>query len=193
MNKVVADSAEVCKTTTKNVNKLIVESTTFMENFQTTFNNNTSSANKATKDLGSLFKSKRTQLQAILTGLKTYLETFQATISCQISQLKDELVKESTIKDSLKLNSEEVKVLSAKLEILKNQVKDLLSEKAVMRSCIADVTYCREFRNLVYFRNNGEGASTKVDPKPAVKKFVKPVTPVPPVVKKEPKLKEIVQ
>ncbi|CAH1428346.1 unnamed protein product [Lactuca virosa] len=105
-----------------------------MENFQTTFNSNTTLANEALKSLGSLFKIKKTKLQEICTGLKTDHETFQATISSQISQLKDELIKESTIKDSLALKSEEAKVLSIKLEASEKQVNDLLSERAVMRS-----------------------------------------------------------
>ncbi|CAI9269369.1 unnamed protein product [Lactuca saligna] len=44
-NMVVDDSAEVCKLMTEKVNKLITETISFMENFQTTFNNNTKNAN----------------------------------------------------------------------------------------------------------------------------------------------------
>ncbi|CAH1444057.1 unnamed protein product [Lactuca virosa] len=111
-----------------------------MENFQTTYNSNTTSANEALKSLGSLFTTERTKLQDIQTGLKSDHESFQVTISSQLSQLKDELVKESTLKDSLALKTEEAKLLSTKLEALEKQVKDLLSERAVMRSCITDVT-----------------------------------------------------
>ncbi|CAH1417316.1 unnamed protein product [Lactuca virosa] len=111
-----------------------------MENFQTTFNTNTTSTNEALKSLGSLFKTEKTKLQEIRTGLQTDHESFQATISSQITQLKDELVKESNLKDSLALKSEEAKVLSTKLEASEKQVNDLLSERAVMRSCITDVT-----------------------------------------------------
>ncbi|CAH1427057.1 unnamed protein product [Lactuca virosa] len=85
-----------------------------MENFHTTFNTNTTSANEALKSLGSLFKTEKTKLQEIRIGLKTDNESFQAAISSQLSQLKDELVKESTLKDSLALKSEEAKVLSTK-------------------------------------------------------------------------------
>ncbi|CAH1431811.1 unnamed protein product [Lactuca virosa] len=81
-----------------------------MDNFQTTFNSNTTSANEALKSLGSFFKTEKTKLQEIRTGLKTDHETFQATLSSQISQLKDELIKESNIKDSLALKSEEAKI-----------------------------------------------------------------------------------
>ncbi|CAH1454223.1 unnamed protein product [Lactuca virosa] len=111
-----------------------------MENFQTNFNSNTTSSNEALKSLGSLFKTEKTKLQEFRNGLKTDHESFQATISSQLSQLKDELVKESTLKDSLALKSKEAKVLSTKLEASEKQVHDLLSERAVMRSCITDVT-----------------------------------------------------
>ncbi|CAH1428275.1 unnamed protein product [Lactuca virosa] len=92
-----------------------------MENFQTTFNSNTASANEALKSVGSLFKTEKTKLQEICTGLKTVHESFQATISSQISQLKDELIKEINLKDSLALKSEETKVLSTKLEASEKQ------------------------------------------------------------------------
>ncbi|CAH1440022.1 unnamed protein product [Lactuca virosa] len=111
-----------------------------MENFQTTFNSNTTSANEALKSLGSFFKTEETKLQEIRTGLKTDHESFQATLPSQVSQLKDELLKETNLKDSLTLKSEEAKVLSTKLEALEQQVNDLLSETEDMRSCITDVT-----------------------------------------------------
>lgn len=41
--------------------------------------------------------------------------------------------------DALAIKTEKVKVLDLKLQHAKKQVKDLLSEKAVMRSCISDV------------------------------------------------------
>ncbi|CAH1449006.1 unnamed protein product [Lactuca virosa] len=111
-----------------------------MENFQTTYNSNTTSANEALKSLGSLFTTERTKLQEIRTGLKTDHNSFQTTILSQLSQLKDELVKESTLKDSLALKTKEAKLLSTKIEASEKQVNDLLSERAVMRSCITDVT-----------------------------------------------------
>ncbi|CAH1445322.1 unnamed protein product [Lactuca virosa] len=94
-----------------------------MENFQTTFNSNHTTTNEALKSLGSLFKYEKAKLQEIRTGLKTDHETFQTTISSQISKLQDELTKESNIKDSLALKTEEVKVLSAKLEASEKQLR----------------------------------------------------------------------
>ncbi|CAI9264061.1 unnamed protein product [Lactuca saligna] len=101
MNKGVADSAEVCKTTTKKFDKPITDTTTIMENFQTTFNSNTPTTNEALKSLGSLFKYEKTKLQEIHTGLKTDHEAFQTSISSQISKLQDESAKESDITHSL--------------------------------------------------------------------------------------------
>ncbi|CAH1451105.1 unnamed protein product [Lactuca virosa] len=92
-----------------------------MENFQTTYNSNTTSANEALKSLGSLFKTEKTKLQELQTGLKSDHESFQATMSSQLSQLKDELVKESTLKDSLALKTEEAKMLGTKLKASEKQ------------------------------------------------------------------------
>ncbi|CAH1440254.1 unnamed protein product [Lactuca virosa] len=103
-----------------------------MENFQTTFNSNTTAANEALKSLGSLVKTEKKELQEIRTGLKTDHEAFQTSISSQISKLQDELAKESTLKDSLSLKMEEVKMLTVKLDTSEKQVNDLLSKRAVM-------------------------------------------------------------
>nr|KAJ0211851.1 hypothetical protein LSAT_V11C400204640 [Lactuca sativa] len=140
INKVVADSAEVCKTTTEKVDTLISDTSAFMENIQTTFNSNTTAANEALKGLGSLFKSEKTKLHEICTGLNTDHETFQASISSHISKLQDELERQSSIKDSLSLKTEEENLLSTKLKASEKQINDLLSERAVMRSYIIDVT-----------------------------------------------------
>ncbi|CAH1449354.1 unnamed protein product [Lactuca virosa] len=113
-----------------------------MEKFQTTYNSNTTSANEALKSLGSLFTTKRTKPLEIRAGLKTDHDSFQTSISSQLSQLKDELVKEGTLKDSLAFKTEEAKVLSTKLEASEKQVHDLLSERAVMQSCILMLLAC---------------------------------------------------
>ncbi|CAI9272177.1 unnamed protein product [Lactuca saligna] len=47
MNVAVSEFVDVCKSTTEKFDKLIVETTTFMENYRTTYNNNITSANKA--------------------------------------------------------------------------------------------------------------------------------------------------
>ncbi|CAH1453178.1 unnamed protein product [Lactuca virosa] len=94
-------------------------------------------SNKAVVDSA---ETEKTKLQELRTGLKSDHESFQATLSSQISQLKDELVKESTLKDSLTLKTEEAELLSTKLEASEKQVNDLLSERVVMRSSITDVT-----------------------------------------------------
>ncbi|CAI9303781.1 unnamed protein product [Lactuca saligna] len=75
-NKVVANSAEVCKITTEKVNKLISETTTFIENFQTIFNSNTTKTNESLLSIGSLFKTEKAKFQDIHIGLKTDHEAF---------------------------------------------------------------------------------------------------------------------
>ncbi|CAI9281669.1 unnamed protein product [Lactuca saligna] len=129
MNKVVADSAEVCKTTTEKVDKLIADSTTFMENFQTIFNSNTTTENEDLKSLGSLFKIEKTKLQEICSGLKNVHEAFQTSISSQIVKLQQEHAKENDLKESLAIKTEEVKELSAKLNTSEKQIKALIRNK----------------------------------------------------------------
>ncbi|CAI9298309.1 unnamed protein product [Lactuca saligna] len=69
VNKAVSDSADVCKSTTEKVDKLISETTTFMENYRTTYNNNTASTNEALQNLGAMFKTEKKNMEKIHTGL----------------------------------------------------------------------------------------------------------------------------
>ncbi|CAH1422426.1 unnamed protein product [Lactuca virosa] len=138
-----------------------------MENFQTNFNSNTTSANEALKSLGSLFKTEKTKLQEIRTGLKTDHESFQATISSQFSQLKDKLVKESTLKDSLALKSEEAKVLSTNLDASEKQLRitgrrdrdgrtyNLPTASEVSALIVGDICDSVENRDIVFQTNSG--------------------------------------
>ncbi|CAI9274444.1 unnamed protein product [Lactuca saligna] len=54
-------------------------------------------------------------------------------------KLQNDLAMKSKVMDALTMKTEKIKVLSLKLENAEKKVKDQLSEKAVMRSCISDV------------------------------------------------------
>lgn len=58
-NKVVTDYAVVCKTMTEKIDKLVSDTTAFMEEYQSTYNNNTVSANATLQNLGSMFKAEK--------------------------------------------------------------------------------------------------------------------------------------
>ncbi|CAH1438844.1 unnamed protein product [Lactuca virosa] len=92
-----------------------------MEKFQTTYNPNTTTTNEAMKSLGNLFKNEKTKLQEIHTGLKTDHEAFQTSVSSQISKLQEELEKESALKETLAIKTEEVKELGVKLNTSENR------------------------------------------------------------------------
>ncbi|CAI9293790.1 unnamed protein product [Lactuca saligna] len=136
MTKAIVDSAEVCKITTEKVDKLIFETTTFMENFRTTFDSNSTKANESLQSLGSLFKTKK----GIRMGLKSDHEAFQIAISSQLTKIQAELAMESKIMDSFPLKTERVKVLTINLEHVEKQVNDMIIERAVMKICISDIT-----------------------------------------------------
>ncbi|CAI9270017.1 unnamed protein product [Lactuca saligna] len=59
INVSVSKSADVCKSTTKKVDKLIAETTNFMENYITTYNNNTTSVSEAFQNLAAMFKTEK--------------------------------------------------------------------------------------------------------------------------------------
>ncbi|CAI9261136.1 unnamed protein product [Lactuca saligna] len=140
MNKAVSESTEVCKSTTEKVDKLISGTTTFMENYQTTYNNNTAFVNEALQNLGAMFITKKKNLEKIHTGLQQDHASFQTSLTLQITMLQDDLAMESKIMNGLARNTKKVKVLAFKLQHFEKKVKDLLSERVVVRSCISNVT-----------------------------------------------------
>ncbi|CAI9266615.1 unnamed protein product [Lactuca saligna] len=134
MNKVVDASATICNKMTKKGNKLISDATSFMNNFQTSFESNTTKPNESIANLGSSLKAEREKLQGIRTGITTDHEEFKYSISSQVSKHQDDLAMESKIIDSLAIKNEKVKVLTVELEQAEKQVQDLITEKAVMKS-----------------------------------------------------------
>ncbi|CAI9294329.1 unnamed protein product [Lactuca saligna] len=141
-------------------------------------NNMTEKANEVISSLGSTLKREKAKLQEVRTGLPTDHVEFNSSISSKISKLQDDSAMERKIMDSLSLKIEKVKVLTVKLRNAEKQVIDLLSEKATMKSCIADVNgmTIRCSRIWFYSKRRGEGVtqSKKEDPKLLVKATVNP-------------------
>ncbi|CAH1415841.1 unnamed protein product [Lactuca virosa] len=106
MNKAVSDSAKVCKTTTEKVDKIISQTIEFIEDYKSTYNTNTASANQALKNLGSMFKSEKANLQDLRKSLQKDHDTCQTSISSQITKLQDDLVMESKIMHALAMMTE---------------------------------------------------------------------------------------
>ncbi|CAI9270545.1 unnamed protein product [Lactuca saligna] len=139
MNKAVTASAIVCKTAAEKVDKLIFDTTVFNEAYQTTYNNNTIFVNASLQNLGTIFKAEKDNWQNLYTGLQNEHELFQTSITLQITKHQSDLAMESKVMDALTRKTEMVKVMDLKLENAKKKVKDLLSEKVIMKSCISNV------------------------------------------------------
>nr|KAJ0188191.1 hypothetical protein LSAT_V11C900483250 [Lactuca sativa] len=113
LSKVVSDFTDASKSMTEKVDKLIADTIEFMEDYKNTYNANTMTANKAIKN---------------------------SSIAVKITKLQEDLAAENKITDALAIKEEKCKVLGNKLHYTTKQIDDLLAEKAVMRSCISDVT-----------------------------------------------------
>ncbi|CAI9278951.1 unnamed protein product [Lactuca saligna] len=94
INNVVNASTSICNETTEKVDKLSYDATTFMNNFQYSFETNIARANEEIANLGSSLKE-RTKLQEVGTGIITDHEEFKSSISSQISKLHDYIAMES--------------------------------------------------------------------------------------------------
>ncbi|CAI9291502.1 unnamed protein product [Lactuca saligna] len=68
-----------------------------MENFRTTYNNNTTSANEALQNLGAMFKNEKLNLEKVCTGLQQDHASFQTSLTSQITKLHDNLAMESAV------------------------------------------------------------------------------------------------
>lgn len=115
-----------------------------MEKIQSSFVSNTEKANEFISCLGSTLKTQKVKLQEVRTALQTDHDELNSSISSKITKLQEDLAIESKIKDALAVKTKKVKVLTIKLENVEKRVNDLLSEKEVMKSYIADV--CNTFR-----------------------------------------------
>ncbi|CAI9275000.1 unnamed protein product [Lactuca saligna] len=89
MTKEVSDSADVCKSTTEKVDKLIANTIEFMEDYKTTYNSNTITANKAIQNVWGMFKAKRTNYDELCKGFQYDNKAFQSPIDVKISKLQE--------------------------------------------------------------------------------------------------------
>ena len=106
MSKAVSDSADVCKTTTGKVDKLITETIEFMNDYKTTYNSNTASANHAIQNVGVLLKTEKANFVQLLKDFKTDQEAFHSSILEKITKLQEDLAMERKIMDALALKEE---------------------------------------------------------------------------------------
>ncbi|XP_023736528.1 uncharacterized protein LOC111884433 [Lactuca sativa] len=94
-SKVVSDSAAVCKETTEKVDKLITDTRVFMDEYQVTYNNNTSTTNKVIQNVGAMFKGEKTSFVELRTEFKSDHEAFQASVDAKLSKLQANLAMET--------------------------------------------------------------------------------------------------
>ncbi|CAI9302671.1 unnamed protein product [Lactuca saligna] len=158
-----------------------------MENFQTTYNSNTTFSNEALKSLGSLFKNEKTKLQELPSGLKTDHEYFQAPLSSHLSQLKTNLRRKSLLRILSLLKPKKPRCQAPDMKLCRNR-----SMICYLRGKSCEVVFLikplirtkgRKDDWLWIKKGNMAGRSRKVEPKA-------PKAPVKPIVKPEPKDKE---
>lgn len=138
-NKVVEDSATSCKEVTKEVEKIIPETQTFMANFQSSSEENTSNMNEVIMNLGRTHHTKKEAPLKVCTELQTSNNEFQTFISNQTDKLHEDLAVESKIMDELSAKQMRVGVLSIKITQANNKINELKSECAVVKNCVLDV------------------------------------------------------
>ena len=71
----------------KKVDKLIADTMTFMEDYKTTYNANTVTANKAIQNVGVLFQTENVNFVELRKAIQSDDETFQSSITAKITKL----------------------------------------------------------------------------------------------------------
>ncbi|CAI9280707.1 unnamed protein product [Lactuca saligna] len=143
MNAAVFESAEVCKSMTEKVNKLISKMINFMETYRTTYKHNTASANEALQNLVQCFRLRRSIWKRFALGCNKTLHRSKHLLLLRLQSFR---MNRRWIRSALGCNktlarkTENVKVLDTKLQQSDKRVHDLLSKKEAVRTCITDVT-----------------------------------------------------
>ncbi|CAI9299228.1 unnamed protein product [Lactuca saligna] len=138
-NQVVEASASFCKEMTKKFDKLINDARYFMRTFHNSFETNTANANTLISSLGSALHTEKDKLEEVGTGIQFDNSELNSSISSKIDKLHEDLEMENKIMDQMIVKTENVKVLTVKMEQAEKQINTLLFEKVVMKSCVADV------------------------------------------------------
>nr|KAJ0198027.1 hypothetical protein LSAT_V11C700377880 [Lactuca sativa] len=81
LSKVVSESSDVCKTVTKKVNKLIADTTEFMEDYKNTYNANTVIVNKAIQNAGTMFQTEKVNIVELRKAFQSDHDAFQSSIA----------------------------------------------------------------------------------------------------------------
>ncbi|CAI9261279.1 unnamed protein product [Lactuca saligna] len=110
-----------------------------MSTFQTSFDSTVAKANESISSLSTYLRTEKEALEKVLTNIKAYYSELNSSITSKIEKLQDDLATESKIMDALALKTEKVKVLTIKLDHAKKKINEHLSEKIVIKSCIAYV------------------------------------------------------
>nr|KAJ0213615.1 hypothetical protein LSAT_V11C400208200 [Lactuca sativa] len=83
----VSDSTVVCKEITEKFDKLITDTSLFMDEYQVTYNNNTSTTIKAIQNVGAMFNAEKASFPELRTKFKSDHKAFQASIDAKLLKL----------------------------------------------------------------------------------------------------------
>lgn len=117
LSKAVSDSTDANKATIEKVDKLIADTMGFMEDYKTTYNDNTMTANKANQNVGALFQTEKANFVELRKTLQSDHTAFQSSIVAKITKLQEDLATENKIMDALAIKEEKCKVLQNKASI----------------------------------------------------------------------------
>lgn len=138
-NKAISDSIALCTKVTAKVEKLLTDALDFMTNLKTSAESNTLKVNEAIVGLNTTLQKEKEALIEVRTSLQKYNIEFQASISSKMTKLADDLAAENNITDQLAVHTTVVKVSSGKLAYANKEIKELQSERAIVKSVVGDV------------------------------------------------------
>ncbi|CAI9274748.1 unnamed protein product [Lactuca saligna] len=136
--KVVENLESTVREMTEKVEKLLANVTHFMEEFQSSSENNIATANKVITNIGYILQSEKEALYKVHSDLQVDNTKMNAFVVSKIEKLQVDLAIENALMDKLVVKTEKVKVLPVNLSHAKTQIDELKSERDVMKSGVAD-------------------------------------------------------
>lgn len=118
---------------------LITNAKAFMKKCQSSDESNMHLVNEATAGLNSILPKEKEALAKVRSELQEDNNNFKASIYARIIQLTETLVTENDLMDEIVVDTTTVKVYQAKLAQSDKEIKDLRSERAVVKSGVGDV------------------------------------------------------
>ena len=132
-------SSKACTAATEKVEKLFKDANIFLESLQGAAETNAEKVNSAITKLTTLFATEQQNFASLRQTLEADHKTFQSNIDERLFKLQQDLATENSVMDALARKTSALIAKNLLLSQSRKEVDTLMSERAVINSCVSDV------------------------------------------------------